>query len=33
LGRNLVTKTGEKTVLARPVSDHLWKALAKPAKT
>jgi hydrogenase expression/formation protein HypE len=33
LGRNLVTKTGEKTELARPVSDHLWKALAKPAKT
>jgi hydrogenase expression/formation protein HypE len=33
LGRNLVTKTGEKTALVRPVSDHLWKALAKPAKT
>ena len=33
LGRNLVTKTGEKTELVRPVSDHLWKALAKPVKT
>ena len=33
LGRNLVTKAGEKTELARPVSDHLWRALAKPAKT
>jgi len=33
LGRNLVTKAGEKTELARPVSDHLWKALAKPVKT
>jgi hydrogenase expression/formation protein HypE len=33
LGRNLVTKAGEKTVLVRPVSDHLWKALAKSAKT
>jgi hydrogenase expression/formation protein HypE len=33
LGRNLVTKAGEKTELARPVSDHLWKALAKSAKT
>jgi len=32
-GRNLVTKTGEKTELVRPVSDHLWTALAKPAKT
>jgi len=33
LGRNLVTKTGEKTELVRPVSDHLWTALAKPVKT
>jgi len=33
LGRNLVTKAGEKTELVRPVSDHLWTALAKPAKT
>ena len=33
LGRNLVTKAGEKTALVRPVSDHLWKALAKPTKT
>jgi len=33
LGRTLVTKAGEKTVLVRPASDHLWKALAKPAKT
>jgi hydrogenase expression/formation protein HypE len=33
LGRNLVTKTGEKTGLVRPASDHLWRALAKPAKT
>jgi hydrogenase expression/formation protein HypE len=33
LGRNLVTKTGEKTELIRPVSDHLWKTLEKPAKT
>ena len=33
LGRNLVTKAGEKTELVRPVSDHLWKALAKPVKT
>jgi hydrogenase expression/formation protein HypE len=33
LGRNLVTKAGEKTALARPVSDHLWTALEKPAKT
>jgi hydrogenase expression/formation protein HypE len=33
LGRNLVTKAGEKTALVRPVSDHLWKALAKSAKT
>jgi len=33
LGRNFVTKAGEKTELARPVSDHLWKALTKPVKT
>jgi hydrogenase expression/formation protein HypE len=32
LGRNLVTKAGEKTELVRPVSDHLWKALEKPTK-
>ncbi len=32
-GRILVTESGEKTELVRPVSDHLWKALAKPAKT
>jgi len=33
LGRNLLTKTGEKTELVKPISDHLWKALAKPVKT
>lgn len=33
LGRNLVTKAGEKTEHIRPVSDHLWTALAKPVKT
>ena len=33
LGRNFVTKAREKTKLARPATDHLWKALAKPAKT
>jgi len=33
LGRNLVTKAGEKTELVRPVSDHLWTALAKHVKT
>jgi len=33
LGRNLVTKAGEKIELVRPVSDHLWTALAKPVKT
>jgi len=32
-GRTLVTEAGEKTDLVRPVSDHLWKALEKPAKT
>lgn len=29
LGRNLVTKAGEKTELVRHTSDHLWKALEK----
>jgi hydrogenase expression/formation protein HypE len=33
LGRKFVTKAGEKTELVRPVSDHLWTALAKPVKT
>ena len=33
LGRSLVTKAGEKIELVRPDSDHLWTALAKPAKT
>ena len=32
-GRKIVTKTGEKTELARPASDHLWTALANPVKT
>ncbi len=32
-GRTLVTETGKETELVRPVSDHLWKALAKPTKT
>ena len=32
-GRNLITETGKKTELVRPDSDHLWKALEKPAKT
>lgn len=32
LGRTLVTADGEKAELVRPVSDHLWKALEKPAK-
>ena len=32
-GRNLVTKTEKKTGLVRPVNDHIWKALTKPAKT
>ena len=32
-GRNLITKTGKETELVRPISDHLWKALAKPVKT
>ena len=31
-GRNLIKKTGEKTELVRPDTDHLWKALEKPAK-
>lgn len=29
LGRKMVTRTGEKIELVRPVSDHLWVALAK----
>ena len=33
LGRTLVTEAGEKTELIQPASDHLWKALANPAKT
>jgi hydrogenase expression/formation protein HypE len=33
LGRTLVTEAGKETELVRPASDHLWKALAKPAKT
>ncbi len=33
LGRTLVKEAGEETELVRPASDHLWKALAKPAKT
>jgi hydrogenase expression/formation protein HypE len=28
IGRNLLTKTGEKIELVKPVSDHLWKAIA-----
>ncbi|HSQ52916.1 MAG TPA: AIR synthase family protein [Acidobacteriota bacterium] len=32
-GRKLVTESGEKIELVRPVSDHLWRALEKPAKT
>jgi len=32
LGRKIVTRMGEKTELVRPVSDHLWVALAKPFK-
>ena len=32
-GRNIVTKTGKKTELIRPVNDHLWKALIKPIRT
>jgi len=32
-GRKLVTEAGEKTELVRPASDHLWRALEKPAKT
>jgi len=28
-GRKMVTRSGEKVDLARPISDHLWKALAK----
>jgi hydrogenase expression/formation protein HypE len=33
LGRALVKEAGEKTLLVRPASDHLWNALAKPPKT
>ncbi|PVX24243.1 MAG: hydrogenase, partial [Candidatus Bathyarchaeum sp.] len=33
LGRKLVTGSGKKTELVRPVSDHLWNALEKPVKT
>ena len=33
LGRTLVKEAGAETELVRPASDHLWKALAKPAKT
>jgi len=29
LGRKIVSRTGEKVELVRPVSDHLWTALAK----
>jgi hydrogenase maturation factor len=29
LGRKMVSKTGKKVKLVRPVSDHLWTALAK----
>ncbi|KPV63027.1 MAG: thiamine monophosphate kinase [Candidatus Bathyarchaeota archaeon BA2] len=29
LGRKIVSKTGEKVELVRPISDHLWTALAK----
>jgi len=29
LGRKMVSRTGEKVELVRPVSDHLWTALAK----
>jgi hydrogenase maturation factor len=28
-GRKIVTRSGEKVDLIRPISDHLWKALAK----
>jgi len=33
MGRNLMRRAGEKTELVRPASDHLWRALAKPART
>ena len=33
LGRNLISKTGEKNELIRPTTDHLWKVLEKPTKT
>jgi len=29
LGRKIVTRTDEQIELVRPVSDHLWVALAK----
>ena len=32
MGRKLVTREGEKIELVRPISDHLWVALAKPFK-
>jgi len=32
LGRKMVMGTGEKAELVRPVSDHLWVALARPFK-
>jgi hydrogenase maturation factor len=28
-GRKIVVRTGEKIELVRPISDHLWIALAK----
>ena len=31
-GRKLVTESGEKTELVRPINDHLWKALEKSDK-
>jgi len=33
LGRKMVTKKGERIELVRPVSDHLWVALAKDFKS
>jgi hydrogenase maturation factor len=32
-GRKLITAAGEETELVRSASDHLWKALASPAKS
>jgi hypothetical protein len=29
----MVTRTGEKAELVRPVSDHIWMALAKQFKS